>query len=78
MVYFGDIGPFLEENRELSQATRTKLLDMLKNTQLKAYIQIELAAIIDAGDTFVKATYKLEGDGPLAFQCYEILNTVVC
>ena len=25
---------------------------------------------------FVKATYKLEGDGPLVLQCYEVIDTV--
>ena len=26
---------------------------------------------IDVGEHFVKATYYLEGDGPLVFSCYE-------
>ena len=39
-------------------------------------LQIELAAVVDAGEPFVKATYKLEGDGPLALECYEILGVV--
>ena len=39
---------------------------------------IELAVTVDTGEPFVSATYKLEGNGPLAH--YEILrrvNTVV-
>ena len=39
-------------------------------------MQIELAAIVDYGEPFVKATYKLEGDGPLAFKCYETVECV--
>ena len=39
-------------------------------------IEIELAALIDAGEHFVSATYYLEGDGPLAFSCYERLSTL--
>ena len=37
---------------------------------------MELAAIVDAGEPFVKATYQLEGDGALAFRCYEIFSTL--
>ena len=32
--------------------------------------------MIDAGDPFVKTTYTIEGDGPLAFTCYEVLSTL--
>lgn len=37
---------------------------------------LELAAIVDAGVSFVTATYYLEGDGPLIFSCYEHLSEV--
>ena len=37
---------------------------------------MELAAVVDIGELFVKATYYLEGDGPLVFSCYERLQTV--
>ena len=42
-----------------------------------AILQIELAAIIDAGAPLVKATYNLEGDGPLVWQCHEQISTVL-
>lgn len=29
--------------------------------------------MIDAGEPFVKATYALQGDGPLAFTCFEVV-----
>jgi hypothetical protein len=32
---------------------------------------VELAVNVDVGEIFVKATYDLEGDGPLALECYE-------
>jgi len=35
-----------------------------------------LAAVIDYGEEFVKTTYKLEGDGPLVFTCYEIVDAL--
>ena len=37
---------------------------------------MELAVTVDAGEPLVKATYKLEGDGPLAIDCYEVLSSV--
>lgn len=32
--------------------------------------------VVDAGKAFVKAYYQLEGDGPLAPICYEVLSSV--
>ena len=37
---------------------------------------VEFAAIVDAGKQFVQATYKLEGDGALVFQSYEIISAL--
>jgi len=39
-------------------------------------LKVEFAAIVDAGKQFVQATYKLEGDGPLVFQVYEIISAL--
>ena len=39
-------------------------------------MKLELAAVIDWGEVFVKATYSLEGDGPLSFTAYEEVRTV--
>ena len=38
--------------------------------------KLELAETTDVGQHFVKATYFLEGDGPLVFSCYEKLKAV--
>lgn len=40
-------------------------------------LQEEMAATVDWGEPFVKACYKLEGDGSLALDCYELVDTVV-
>ena len=40
-------------------------------------MKIELAAVVDYGEPFVKATYNLEGDGPLALSRYELVQEVV-
>ena len=58
MLFFGDVAPFLQANPELSPATNKKLLEILQNPTVKAYLQIELAAVVDAGEAFVKATYN--------------------
>ena len=70
--YFGDVEIFLTENSDVSPATRAKLSDPNK----KVTLQVELAAIVDWGEPFVKATYKLEGDGVLALQCYKVIDTI--
>ena len=36
-----------------------------------AQLRLELATVVDVGEHFVKSTYMLEGDGPLALVCYE-------
>ena len=76
MVLFNDVQPFLEEHTSISPATRGKLLAILQNPQEKAHLMVELAVTIDAGMPFVKATYNLEGHGPLALICYETISTL--
>jgi len=39
-------------------------------------LQIELAATVDFSEPFVKATYWLEGNGPLALNCFEIVDSL--
>ena len=75
MVQFGDVEPFLRNNEDIGPALRSKLLEIIDNTQCHAQLRLELAAVVDVGEHFVKSTYTLEGDGPLALVCYkEILK----
>ena len=76
MAFFGDVTPFLQANPEMSPATNRKLIGMLQNPTTRSFIQVELAAVVDAGEAFVKATYNLEGDGPLVLKCFEVLSTL--
>lgn len=46
--------------------------DPPQNRKLKT----ELAVIIDAGEPFVKAKYRLEGDGHLVFIVYEEVSNL--
>ena len=71
MVYSGDIEPFLRQNDDVGLATRIKLLSFFDDLQKHALLQLKIAAMVDWGEPFVKATYLLEGDGPLALECYE-------
>ena len=75
MLYFGDIAPFLQEN-EIAPANRGKILAILNDPQKISHLQVELAVVINVGEQFVKATYSLEGDGPLVFSCFEVLSAV--
>ena len=75
MSLFGDIEPFLVENADLAQRTRSKLLAFLQNPQQKCALMIEMAVVVDAGRVFVKSTYNMEGDGPLVLTAYENIQS---
>lgn len=64
----------MQEQTDISANTRRKLLQILEDPVKMSRLQVKLAAVIDAGKQFVKATYRLEGDGPLALKCYEIVH----
>ena len=67
---FGDVENFIQ-TADLSPAAKTKLQHIFNNQSTKSQLMVELAVTVDAGEPFVKATYYLEGDGPLVFFCYE-------
>lgn len=59
---FSDVAPFLQANPELSPVTdQNSRCSRIENPT----VQIELAAVVDAGGPFVKATCNLEGDSSL-------------
>ena len=74
MVQFGDIGPYHTANQDVDTATTANILAMLSDPQQKGQLQLELAVTVHVGQPFVKATYHLEGDGPLALNCYEVIH----
>ena len=73
MTQWGDVPSFLAVC-DFAPKSCQKLQDLLQTAGTE--LLIELAVTIDVGEPFVKATYSLEGDGPLAPACYEILSTV--
>ena len=62
---------------DVSPATIAKLLQLFSDQKKSEFLQLELAVVIDAGEPFVKATYSLEGDGALVFQCHEIYTCLL-
>ena len=52
------------------------LLDYFSDPQKQIYLKVETAIVVDVGIYFVKATYNLEGDGPLILSCYERLSAL--
>ena len=74
LVTFGDIHSFLEQ-KDLPP-TRQKLLDVMDDPPQNRKLKTELAVTIDAGEPFVKATYRLEGDGPLTLIVYEEISNL--
>ncbi len=71
LVQFGDVQAFLQQNEDISPATRPKLLEVLNDPRQLIVLKMELASVVDVGVHFVKATYDLEGDGVLVLNCYE-------
>ena len=61
-------------NDDIGPATRSKLLSF--GDQQKCGLKIEIAATVDYVKQFVKATYIFEGDGPVALECYEVIQKV--
>ena len=76
LLKFGDIHPFLLENEDIGPATRSKLLAFFSDQQKLALLKLEMATLVDWGQPFVSATYYLEGEGPLALDCYETIEKV--
>ena len=70
---FSDVKKFLERD-DLLPATSTKLLQVLDDPAKTRKLKIEIATTVDAMEPFVKATYKLEGDGPLSLEAYQQLS----
>ncbi len=67
---FGDVPVFLR-NGELPPVTTGKMLKILDDQPTFRKLKMELAITIDAMEEFAKATYALEGDGPLALVGYQ-------
>ena len=72
---FGDVCTFIS-NPELPATTTAKMKDILNNPANSRKLKIELAVTVDSMDPFVRATYYLEGDGPLSLSAYECVQSL--
>ena len=52
------------------------MLEYFDNPVKLRSLKVELAAVVDAGKPFVEATYKLESDGPVVLECYDIISSL--
>ena len=66
-------GAFLHGS-DLPPATTGKLLKILDDEPTCRKLKMELAIVVDSMEPFVKATYSLEGDGPLVLVAYQRLS----
>ena len=73
---FSDVKKFLERD-DLPLATSTNLLQVLDDPAKIRKLKIEIATTVDAMEPFVKATYKLEGDGPFSLEAYQQLSIIL-
>ena len=69
---FGDVEKLLKN--VFPWATSTKFLQVLDDQVKTRKLKIEIAITVDAMEPFVKATYKLEGDGALSLVAYQQLS----
>lgn len=78
MLQFAEILPFVQDRLQTAanKATLRQVEEMFVDGQMKLSLQLELAAVVDAGKPMVESTYILEGDGTLAWQCYEQLLVI--
>ena len=70
LTAFGDVEKFLAN----APATSIKLLHFLTDLPKARKLKMEIAATVDSMELFVRATYKLEGDGPLSLIAYQQLS----
>ena len=78
MLQFAEILPFVQDRLQTAanKATLRHVEEMFEDGQMKLSLQLELAAVVDAGKPLVESTHILEGDGTLAWQCYEQLMVI--
>ena len=73
---FGDVEMYLRHHDDLAPSTRAKLLTLFDEPRKKVYLHLELATLVDAALPFVQETYKLEGYGPLLFDCCDTISSL--
>ena len=70
---FGDVSSFLRR-ADLPPTTTAKLLKIVEDESMCRKLKMEISITVDAMEPFVKATYTMEGDGPLALVAYQQIS----
>ena len=75
---FGDLQEFVAnaERENVAPQISHQLVYFLSDPDKVLSLKLELTVIVDVGESFVKATYVLEGDGLQVSSCFERLQMV--
>ena len=76
---FGDVKKFLTGNEvdgESHGVVRRRLKATIEDPETRARLQMQLAVAVEFGRPFANATYKLEGDGALCLEAYEVIASL--
>lgn len=78
MEQFGDVQRFIDDmvRENVAPQISRQLVDFFSHLNKVISLKLELAALVDVGEVFVKATYILEGDGPLVLSSFATLQGV--
>jgi len=69
LMYFGNVKTILLQHTGIGSQTRPDSLTYFDDPQKIRHVKLELAAVIDYGEPFVKATCNIEGDKLVALLC---------
>ena len=59
---FGEVQTFLDDNGDVAPKTMDHIRVIFNDEECRKELQLEMAAVVDAGQHFVRATYSLGGD----------------
>ena len=78
MEQFGNVQRIIDDvvRENVAPQISRQLVDFFSHLNKVISLKLELAALVDVGEVFVKAAYILEGDGPFVLSCFETLQGV--
>ena len=78
MEQFGNVQRIIDDvvKENVAPQISRQLVDFFSHLSKVISLKLELAALVDVGEVFVKAAYILEADGPFVLSCFETLQGV--
>ena len=73
---WGDVCVYLTTNTDICEQSVQSCIEIADGGAMQETLMLELAATSDIGKPLVQATYLLEGDGPLVFRAFTVIETV--